>query len=71
MNIKELRKFTGLSQSKFASKFGVPLPTYCHWEQDVRKPPKYVVSMMQRILELEGVNLFDEIQECQSDATSE
>jgi len=70
MNLKELRSFTGLSQAKFASKFSIPLSTYCHWEQGMRTPPKYVIDMVQTILELEGV-LSNEIQEHQSNVTSE
>lgn len=71
MDLKELRKFTGLSQSKFASKFNIPLSTYFHWEQGMRTPPKYVVDMMQTILELEGVDLSNEVQERQSNVSSE
>jgi putative transcriptional regulator len=53
MTIKELRKSTNLSQSKFAKKFGVSVGTLAHWEQGVRTPPSYVVSMMETILEYE------------------
>lgn len=52
--IQTLRKQTGLSQSKFASYFGIPTHTLQVWEQEVRTPPDYVISMMERILLLEG-----------------
>ena len=55
MNIKELRSYTGLSQSKFANMFEVPLSTLKDWEQGRRKPPVYVVNMMKSILELRGI----------------
>lgn len=54
MNIKELREDLGLSQSQFAKKFGIPVRTLQGWEIDRRKPPEYVVQMIQRIIELES-----------------
>lgn len=51
--IKELRKETGLSQSKFAAKFGIPVRTLQQWEQGVSAPPEYLVRMMVYIMELE------------------
>ena len=51
--IKELRKQTGLSQSKFAAKFGIPVRTLQQWEQGISAPPEYLVRMMVYIMELE------------------
>ncbi|WP_026521302.1 helix-turn-helix domain-containing protein [Butyrivibrio sp. VCB2001] len=51
--IKELRKKTGLSQSKFSSKFGIPVRTLQQWEQGISAPPDYVVRMMGYIMLLE------------------
>ena len=51
--IKQLRKNTGLSQSKFAVRFGVPVRTLQQWEQGQSAPPEYVVRMMAYILQLE------------------
>ena len=51
--IKQLRKNTGLSQSKFAARFGVPVRTLQQWEQGQSAPPEYVVRMMAYILKLE------------------
>lgn len=53
MNIKELRRSTGLSQSKFAAYFGVPVRTLQEWEQERKSPPNYVIAMMERIWQLE------------------
>ena len=50
MTIKELRESTGLSQSKFAEKYHITEGTLQHWEQGVRKPPEYVVYMLNIIL---------------------
>ncbi len=51
--IKELRKGLGLSQAKFAEKFGVPLRTVQDWEYGKREVRSYIVNMMCKIIELE------------------
>lgn len=50
---KELRKSTGLSQSKFANYFGIPKKSIQNWEINATTPPPYILGMMRRILELE------------------
>ena len=39
LSIVELRKKTGLSQSKFAEKYHIKLNTLTQWEQGLRKAP--------------------------------
>ena len=51
--IKELRKKTGLSQSKFSAKFGIPVRTLQQWEQGISAPPDYLIRMMAYIMLLE------------------
>ena len=51
--IKELRKKTRLSQSKFSAKFGIPVRTLQQWEQGISAPPEYLVRMMAYIMMLE------------------
>ena len=53
MTIQQLRKSTGLSQSKFSAYFGIPTATLQDWEHGRRTPPPYIIGMMARILELE------------------
>lgn len=53
MNIKQLRKRTGLSQSRFAEYFNVPVRTIQKWECNGSTPPEYIPQMMSRILDLE------------------
>lgn len=53
MTIQQLRKSTGMSQSKFSSSFGIPTSTLQDWEHGRRTPPPYIIRMMERILELE------------------
>ena len=55
MGVKELRMQTGLSQSKFAKMFDVPVATLKDWEQERRNPPAYVINMMRTILEYRGM----------------
>lgn len=55
MSIKEMRLHTGLSQSKFADMFDIPVSTLKDWEQGRRKPPPYVVNMIGIILEYRGI----------------
>ena len=55
MKIKEIRMDTGLSQSKFANKFGIPVGTLQAWEQGRQEPPSYVVSMIETILKASAV----------------
>lgn len=55
MSIQEMRLGTGLSQSKFAKMFDIPVATLKDWEQGRRNPPVYVVKMIKTILELKGI----------------
>lgn len=53
MTIKEIREITGLNQTEFAKKYDIPLRTYQHWENGDRKPPQYVLTMLQRLAEID------------------
>ena len=55
MEIRNLRLQTGLSQSKFARIFDIPVSTLKDWEQERRNPPAYVVNMIRTILEYKGM----------------
>ncbi len=55
MKIKELRNKTGLSQSKFADMFSIPLNTLQQWEQELRTPPEYVLKMIEELLYSRGI----------------
>lgn len=55
MEVRELRLQTGLSQSKFAKMFDIPVSTLKDWEQKRRNPPAYVINMMRTILEYKGM----------------
>ncbi len=52
--IKEFRKTTGLSQSKFANYFGIPVRTIQSWElKGPHNPAPYILAMMQKIWKYE------------------
>ncbi len=55
MDIKEIRKESRLTQKDFAIKYQIPLQTLKQWEscsdsKSYRKPPDYVVSMLNTIV---------------------
>lgn len=50
--IKALRNSTGLSQSQFAKQFHIPTATLQDWEHGRRRPPDYVVHMMEQLLQV-------------------
>lgn len=38
INVKAIRKKTGMSQQKFCATFGISIGTLRHWEQGLRSP---------------------------------
>lgn len=52
--VKNFRISTGLSQSKFAEYFGIPVRTLQEWEQGRRTPPDYLIELLKRIWKLES-----------------
>ncbi len=38
LNVKAIRKKTGMSQQRFCATFGISLGTLRHWEQGLRSP---------------------------------
>ena len=47
MDIKEIRILTGMSQSKFGGYLNIPMRTIQDWENERRKPPVYVVELIE------------------------
>ena len=54
MSIKEIRQASGLSQSQFSKKFGIPINTISQWETEKRNPPSYIPEMIAKILRYEN-----------------
>lgn len=48
MTVKEIRSLTGLSQARFAEKYGIPKRTLEKWEQGENNPPTYLVKLLER-----------------------
>lgn len=48
--IKALRKMTGLSQTAFGKKYGIPMRTIQNWENGTNEAPEYVVGMLEQIV---------------------
>ena len=52
MNIREMRTRLGDTQSEFAARYKIPFRTIQNWEAGVRKPPEYIINLLeQRIKE--------------------
>ena len=45
--IKAIRASTGLTQKEFERAFGIPSRTYEAWEMGERKPPQYVIRLLE------------------------
>lgn len=52
---KKMRASTGLSQRKFAALFGIPADTWICWEHGDRKPPDYVLNMIEKLIHYENL----------------
>lgn len=55
MTIKEMRDALGVSQNKFADIVGISVRNIQTWEQGVRKPPNYVLNLIEKVLRYEGL----------------
>ena len=54
MDIKEIRKKTGMSQREFAEWLGIPIRTLENWESGNRAAPSYVIELIRYKVETEG-----------------
>ncbi len=52
MDIKTIRKRTKLKRKDFSELIGIPLGTIRNWEQGIRKPPEYVVNLIDKYVEM-------------------
>ena len=55
MTIKELRVACGMTQREFAEYFGIPPRTLQDWEAGKRKPPDYVIALIEYKLKAEHI----------------
>lgn len=47
MDIREMRILLGDTQNEFAKRYSIPFRTIQNWELGVRKPPKYVTTLLE------------------------
>jgi DNA-binding transcriptional regulator YiaG len=55
MNIKELREKSKMTQKAFSDYFGIPKRTIEDWESGRRKPPQYLVDLIEYKLKKENI----------------
>ena len=51
MTIKEMRESLGMTQEMFSLVYNIPKRTIQNWESGMRKPPEYVIQMLQKAIE--------------------
>ena len=47
MDIREMRQKLGDTQSEFAARYNIPFRTIQNWENGVRNPPEYVMTLLE------------------------
>ena len=56
MNIREMREKLGDTQSEFSARYNIPFRTVQNWETGVRKPPPYIISLLEHQVKEDMVN---------------
>ena len=56
MDIREMRMRLGDTQSEFAERYHIPFRTIQNWESGVRKPPEYVIHLLENQIQADLVN---------------
>ncbi len=56
MNIREMRTWLGDTQNEFAARYNIPFRTVQNWETGVRKPPEYIMNLLEQRIKKDLVN---------------
>ena len=56
MNIREMRTRLGDTQSEFAMRYNIPFRTIQNWETGVRRPPEYIMQLLEQRIQEDLVN---------------
>ena len=56
MLIREMRKELGVTQSEFAARYSIPFRTVQNWETGLRKPPDYIVRLLEQQIREDLIN---------------
>ena len=51
MNTVEIRHILGISRAEFSRRYGIPVRTLEDWDYGKRKPPEWLLNILQRIAE--------------------
>ena len=50
MEIKEIRGILGDNITEFSKRYNIPYPTILKWENGTRRPPEWVLSLLERVV---------------------
>lgn len=56
MDIREMRTRLGITQNEFAARYSIPFRTVQNWETGLRKPPEYVVDLLEQRTKRDLIN---------------
>ena len=56
MNIRDMRKQLGDTQSEFAERYNIPFRTVQNWETGMRKPPEYIFELLKARIKEDLIN---------------
>ena len=56
MNIREMRNQLGDTQGEFAARYDIPFRTIQNWEAGTRKPPEYIMNLLEQRIQLDLMN---------------
>ena len=56
MNIREMRELLGDTQSEFSARYNIPFRTVQNWETGMRRPPDYVIELLENRVRADLVN---------------
>ena len=56
MEIREMRRRLGDTQSEFAARYDIPFRTVQNWETGIRKPPEYMMNLLEHRIREDLVN---------------
>ena len=51
MNTVEIRAILGISRVEFSRRYGIPIRTVEDWDYGRRKPPQWLLTLLQRVVE--------------------
>ena len=56
MTIRDMRTRLGVTQSEFAARYNIPFRTVQNWETGLRKPPEYIVKLLEGRIKEDLIN---------------